>query len=157
MASLGELAAGIAHEIQNPLNFVNNFSETNTELLAELKQEAIAGNTTEVIALTENIEENEQKITHHGKRADSIVKGMLFHARSSTGTKERTNLNRLADEHLRLSYQGMRAKNKEFNATIQTNFNETSERLKWCRTTLVVYCLTCLTTPFMLSIRGSCS
>jgi signal transduction histidine kinase len=125
MASLGELAAGIAHEIQNPLNFVNNFSETNTELLAELKQEAIAGNINEVIALTENIEENEQKITHHGKRADSIVKGMLFHARSSTGTKERTNLNRLADEHLRLSYQGMRAKNKEFNATIQTNFNET--------------------------------
>jgi signal transduction histidine kinase len=124
MASLGELTAGIAHEIQNPLNFVNNFSEANTELLAELKQEAQAGNTDNLISLAEDIEKNQHKITHHGRRADSIVKGMLQHARISTGKRESVDLNKLVDEYLRLSYQGLRAKDKAFHATLQTHYDE---------------------------------
>lgn len=123
MASLGELTAGIAHEIQNPLNFVNNFSEANAELLAELKQEATTGNTTAVIALAEDLEQNQHKITHHGQRADSIVKGMLQHARVSTGEKQPTHINQLTDEYLRLSYQGMQAKDNSFSVTIQTQFD----------------------------------
>jgi C4-dicarboxylate-specific signal transduction histidine kinase len=125
MASLGELTAGIAHEIQNPLNFVNNFSEANEELLAELKQEAKAGNTTVVISIADDLEQNQQKITHHGRRADSIVKGMLQHARDSSGEQQPTNINQLADEYIRLSYQGMRAKDKAFSVRIETNFDET--------------------------------
>src|SRR6185369_11141297 len=104
MASLGELTAGIAHEIQNPLNFVNNFSEVNEELIKELKGEAEKGNLEEVKAIANDIAFNSEKINHHGKRADAIVKGMLQHTRSSAGVKESTDLNKLADEYLRLSY-----------------------------------------------------
>jgi signal transduction histidine kinase len=124
MASLGELTAGIAHEIQNPLNFVNNFSDVNQELLAELKEEAAKGNINEVSAIANDAIDNEQKINHHGKRADSIVKGMLQHSRASSGQKELTDINKLADEYLRLSYHGMRAKDKSFNAEFKTDFDE---------------------------------
>ena len=125
MASLGELTAGIAHEIQNPLNFVNNFSEVNTELIDEMKTELIAGNTKEAITIAQNIKENQDKITHHGKRADAIVKGMLHHSRSSSGQKELTDINALAEEYLRLSYHGLRAKDKGFNSNFKTDFDET--------------------------------
>jgi signal transduction histidine kinase len=125
MASLGELTAGIAHEIQNPLNFVNNFSDVNKELVEEANVEIDKGNFDEVKAILNDIKDNEQKINHHGKRADSIVKGMLQHTRSSSGIKEPTDINALCDEYLRLAYHGLRAKDKEFNATVQTNFDET--------------------------------
>jgi len=124
MASLGELTAGIAHEIQNPLNFVNNFSEVNTELLDEMQLEIDKGDYDEVKALAIDIKENQQKINHHGKRADFIVKGMLQHSRTSTGEKQLTNINVLVDEFLKLSYHGLRAKDKNFNAELITNFDE---------------------------------
>jgi signal transduction histidine kinase len=124
MASLGELKAGIAHEIQNPLNFVNNFSQVNTELLGEMREEIGKGNIDEVKAIADNLIENELKIYQHGARADSIVKGMLQHSRVSTGQKELTDINALADEYFRLSYHGLRAKDKDFNATLQTDFDE---------------------------------
>jgi signal transduction histidine kinase len=124
MASLGELTAGIAHEIQNPLNFVNNFSEVNAELIQELKGEAEKGNLEEVKGIAKEIEFNSEKINHHGKRADAIVKGMLLHSRSSSGIKEPTDINALANEYLRLSYHGLRAKDKSFNATMKTDFDD---------------------------------
>lgn len=132
MASLGELTAGIAHEIQNPLNFVNNFSEVNEELLMEMKDELGKGKIEDAIALANDAIENQKKINHHGKRADAIVKGMLQHSRSSSGVKEPTDINALADEYLRLAYHGLRAKDKSlpagqagFNVTTNTDLDET--------------------------------
>lgn len=130
MASLGELTAGIAHEIQNPLNFVNNFSEVSHELLDEMKDELKKGDFEEAKAISEDVKYNLEKITYHGKRADSIVKGMLQHSRSSSGEKELTDLNKLTDEYMRLAYHGLRAKDKSFNAVLNTEFDDRLESQK---------------------------
>ncbi|WP_121356487.1 tetratricopeptide repeat protein [Flavisolibacter nicotianae] len=122
MASLGELTAGIAHEIQNPLNFVNNFSELNLELITEMKDGLQQGRSEDAVAMADDIQQNLEKVSYHGRRADAIVKNMLQHSRKSTGQREPTDINVLADEYLRLSYHGMRAKDKAFNATIETDF-----------------------------------
>lgn len=125
LASLGELTAGIAHEIQNPLNFVNNFAEVSSELLEEMNQELAKGDLEEVKYIAQDIKQNLEKISQHGKRADSIVKGMLQHSRTSNGQKEPVNLNNLADEYMRLAYHGLRAKDKSFNSELVTNFDAT--------------------------------
>ena len=124
MASLGELTAGIAHEIQNPLNFVNNFSEVSNELLDEMNIELDKGDIEEAKAIAADVKQNLEKINHHGKRADSIVKGMLQHSRSSSGTKEPVEINSLCDEYLRLAYHGLRAKDSTFNARFEAHFDK---------------------------------
>ncbi len=129
MASLGELTAGIAHEIQNPLNFVNNFSEVSKELLEEMKDELEKGNTEDAKQIANDLIQNLEKINHHGKRADGIVKGMLQHSRSSSGQKEMTDINALCDEYLRLSYHGLRAKDKSFNAKFETSLDYSIEKI----------------------------
>ena len=129
MASLGELTAGIAHEIQNPLNFVNNFSELNSELLVEMKEEIDKGNLDEVKLIAGDVIDNQEKINHHGKRAEAIVKGMLLHSRASTGTKEPSDINALVDEYLRLAFHGLKAKDKSFHAAMQTDYDKGIDRI----------------------------
>jgi len=124
MASLGELTAGIAHEIQNPLNFVNNFSDVSAELIDEMEEELGKGDIEEAKAIASDIKQNLEKIRHHGQRADGIVKGMLQHSRASSNVKEPTDINKLADEYFRLAYHGLRAKDKSFNAELVTRFAE---------------------------------
>ncbi len=130
MASLGELTAGIAHEIQNPMNFINNFSEVSIELIDEMREEMDNGELEEAKTISKDIAQNLDKITHHGKRASSIVKGMLEHSRNTSGKKELTDINVLADEYLRLAYHGLRAKNKSFNADFKTDLDETLSKIE---------------------------
>jgi len=130
MASLGELTAGIAHEIQNPLNFVNNFSDVSTELVDEMNDEIDKGNLEDAKQIAQDLKQNLEKINHHGKRAGDIVKGMLQHSRTSSGQKELTDINALADEYLRLAYHGLRAKDKTFNATMKTDYDESIGLIK---------------------------
>ena len=130
LASLGELTAGIAHEIQNPLNFVNNFSEVSVELLSELTDELDRGDTDEAKAIADDVRQNLQKIRHHGGRAASIVRGMLEHSRTESGEKRPTDLNALVDEYLKIAYHGLRAKHKNFNVELVTDFDADLGRLE---------------------------
>ncbi len=160
MASLGELTAGIAHEIQNPLNFVNNFSEVSKELLEEMKTELDQGNTADAKEIANDVIQNLEKINHHGKRADGIVKGMLQHSRSSSGVKEPTDINALTDEYIRLCYHGLRAKDKSFNATIKTDFDKSIGKVDVLSQDLGRVILNLLTNAFYaasLSSKGELS
>lgn len=148
MASLGELTAGIAHEIQNPLNFVNNFSEVSGELIEELNTELEKGDMEEVRYLADMLKQNMEKINFHGKRADGIVKGMLQHSRSSSGSKEPTDINALADEYLRLSYHGLRAKDKSFNSAMKTDYDPDLSKINVIRQDLGRVILNLLTNAF---------
>ncbi len=130
MASLGELTAGIAHEIQNPMNFINNFSEVTTELVGEMCEELDKGDIEEAKDISKDIIQNLDKISHHGKRASSIVRGMLEHSRNNSGQKEFIDINVLADEYLRLAYHGLRAKDKSFNADFKTDLDETLPKVE---------------------------
>lgn len=130
MASLGELTAGIAHEIQNPLNFVNNFSDVSTELVNEMNEEIDKGNLEDAKQIAQDLKQNLEKINHHGKRAGDIVKGMLQHSRTSSGQKELTDINALTDEYLRLAYHGLRAKDKTFNAAMKTDYDKSIGLIK---------------------------
>lgn len=129
MASLGEMTAGIAHEIQNPLNFVNNFSDVSRDLAEELEKEVEQRNWEEAIQLSRNLQENLTKVTNHGKRAEAIVKGMLQHSRAVSEDKELVDINDLADEYLRLTYHSVRAKNKGFNVEVITQFDATLDKV----------------------------
>jgi signal transduction histidine kinase len=129
MASLGELTAGIAHEIQNPLNFVNNFSEVSVDMVDELIEEMERGNQDEVRAIAGDLRQNLEKIVHHGKRASGIVKGMLEHSRAGSGDKVPTDISALADEYLRLAYHGLRAKDKSFNADFKLEADQSLPKI----------------------------
>lgn len=129
MASLGELTAGIAHEIQNPLNFVTNFSEVSSELIDEMTAGIEKGDLAEIKIIAQGIKENLEKINHHGKRADAIVKGMLEHSRSSNAINQPTDINNLVNEYLHLAYHGLKAKNKSFNASFETEFDDSLEKI----------------------------
>lgn len=155
MASLGELTAGIAHEIQNPLNFVNNFSEVSYELLAEMNEELRKGDIEAALAISADFKQNLEKINHHGKRAEGIVKGMLQHSRTSTGKKEPTDINNLCDEFLRLAYHGLRAKDKSFNASMKTDFDATIGKINIIPQDMGRVILNLLTNAFYACIEKS--